>query len=324
MTSRTFSVKLIVMKIEINEIELRKLDLNLLLVFSALMREGGVTKAANRLYLGPSAVSMALSRLREEVGDPLFVKTNKGMEPTSRAHQLWEDVAPSLAAIEAAVRAPAAFDPLTSDTVIRFAAPDDLEFVLVPRLLERMAKEAPNMRLVVRPSDFRTLLWRLDENDADLALSATPTSGIEKRHRVQVLHQETFLVLFDKKQLGSKTKMDLDTFVETPHLLLTITGDLHGLTDEALAELGKSRQVLAGITHFPTAPFILKRRPSIICVPATAARHFAQTYDLDIAPMPIPPPTFDVSLLWHGRTDNDPAQAWFRELVEEEVGQISQ
>lgn len=318
-----FSVKLIVVKIEINEIELRKLDLNLLLVFSALMREGGVTRAANRLYLGPSAVSMALRRLREEVGDPLFVKTNKGMEPTSRAHQLWDAIAPSLAAIEAAVRAPAAFDPLTSDTIIRFAAPDDLEFVLVPRLLERMAEEAPNMRLVVRPSDFRTLLGRLDENDADLALSATPTSGIEKRHRVKVLHQETFLVLFDREQLGRTTKMNLDTFVDTPHLLLTITGDLHGLTDEALTELGRSRQVLAGITHFPTAPFILKRRPSLICVPATAAKHFARTYNLEIAPMPISSPTFDVSLIWHVRVDKDPAQSWFRELVEDEVAEMS-
>ncbi len=322
MTSQVLSVKLTNMNLEFNEIELRKLDLNLLLVFSALMREGGVTKAAHRLYLGPSAVSMALGRLREEIGDPLFVKTNKGMEPTSRAYQLWRDIAPSLAAIEAAVKGQPTFDPLTSDKVIRFAAPDDLEFVLIPRLLERMAKEAPHMKLIVRPSDFRTLLGRLDDNDADLALSATPTSGVEKRHRVNVLHEESFLVLFDRKQLGSKTKMDLDTFVETPHLLLTITGDLHGLTDEALAKLGKSRQVLAGITHFPTAPFILKRRRCLICMPATAARHFAKTYRLEIAEMPIPSPTFDVSVIWHVRTDKDPAQVWFRALVEGEVSRL--
>jgi len=98
-----------------NEIELRRFDLNLLLVFSALMRERSVSRAANRLYLGPSAVSMALGRLRDVTGDPLFVRAGAGMEPTPRALQLWAELAPALGSVAQAVRGRPAFDPAKAD-----------------------------------------------------------------------------------------------------------------------------------------------------------------------------------------------------------------
>lgn len=224
---------------DFSEIELRRIDLNLLLVFSALIRERSVTRAAARLFLGPSAVSMALGRLREEIGDALFVRTAAGMEPTPRAHALWAEISPALGAIELAVRGARRFDPLSAELTIRLAAPDDLEFVLVPRLLERLEREAPLVRLVVRPSDFRTLLGRLDGGDADLALSATPTSGIERRHRIRPLHRDGFAVLYDAGQLGRTGALDLDAYLDVPHLLLSITGDLHGLIDERLTEMGR-------------------------------------------------------------------------------------
>ncbi len=190
-----FSDKLIFMKHEFNEAELRKIDLNLLLVFSALMRERSVSRAAGRLFLGPSAVSMALTRLRQIVGDSLFVRAGAGMDPTPRALALWSELEPALGAIELAVRGHRVFDPARAESTIRFAAPDDLEFALVPRLLERLETEAPGIRLVVRPSDFHTLLGRLDAGDADVGLSATPMSGIERRHRIRPLYRDGFSVV---------------------------------------------------------------------------------------------------------------------------------
>lgn len=315
MTLNRFSYKLIFMKHEFSEIELRKLDLNLLLVFSALMRERSVSRASGRLYVGPSAVSMALTRLRETLGDALFVRAGAGMEPTPRALALWAELQPALSAIELAVRGQRAFDPATATTTIRFAAPDDLEFVLIPRLLERLEIEAPGVRLVVRPSDFRTLLGRLDDGDAELALSATPTSGIERRHRTRSLHREDFSVLYDAQQLERTGTLDLDTYLDVPHLLLSITGDLHGLMDERLADMGRSRRVVAAISHFPTMPFILKRRRALVNMPSVAARYYALTYGLEISAPPLPSPDFEVSLVWHARTDADPAHIWFRDLV---------
>ncbi|WP_297776326.1 LysR family transcriptional regulator [uncultured Roseovarius sp.] len=322
MTSEITSFKLIVMKDDFNEIELRKLDLNLLLVFSALMRERSVSEAANRLYLGPSAVSMALRRLRDAIGDPLFVRTNKGMEPTRRADEIWRLIAPALGAIDGAVRPSEAFDPSTAKLDIRVALPDDLEFVLLPRLLKRLAAEAPGIRLIVRPSDFRTLLDRLDDGDADLALSATPTSGIEQRHHIKPLHRESFSVLYDAKMTEVSSNLDLDTWLAHPHVLLTIRGDLHSTLDERLADSGRSRNILVGISHFPTAPFVLRSMPSFLSMPSLAASHFASTYDLEIAKPPLDVGEFEVSLAWHARTHADVAHSWFRKTVDLVVSKI--
>ena len=307
---------------EFNEIELRKLDLNLLLVFSALVRERSVRNAATRLYLGPSAVSMSLTRLRDQMGDRLFVKTRAGMEPTPRAQALWAQLEPALGSIEAAIRGVKGFDPATAERIIRFATPDDLEFVLVPRLMERLDREAPGIRLVLRPSDFRTLLARIDEGDADLALSATPTRGIERRHRVRALHRDRFVVLFDQAQVGLAAPLDLDTYLSVPHLLLSIAGDLHGPMDERLEAIGRRRTVAAAFSHFPTMPFVLKTRRCLMNMPSVAAHYFAAHYGLAVCETPIPSPQFEVSLIWHARTDTDAALVWFRHLVEKVLAEI--
>ena len=305
-----------------SEIELRKLDLNLLLVFSAVMRERTVSRAASRLYLGASAVSMALNRLREALADPLFVRAGSVMEPTPRAVALWADIQPALSSIESAVRGMRSFDPATAGMVIRFAAPDDLEFVLVPRLIARLAAVAPAVRLAVRPSDFRTLLDRLDVGDADLALSATPTSGLERRHHVRTLYRESFATLYDRRHVKTDGKLDIESFTTLPHVLVSIAGDLHGPIDELLAEHGRSRRAMAAVAHFPTIPFILRQMPCLANVPATAARHFARTYDLELSTLPFPSPEFNVALIWHARTASDPAQSWFRDFVAETVASL--
>lgn len=305
-----------------NEIELRKLDLNLLLVFAALMRERSVSRAASRLYLGPSAVSMALGRLRETLGDDLFVRSLGVMEPTARALALWSKLNPALTSINQAMRDFRDFDPATAETVIRFAAPDDLEFVLIPELLARLAEEAPRMRLVVRPSDFRTLLGRLDSGDADLGLSANPVTGVERRHHTRPLYTERFAALFDPRLVKAKKQIDLKTYVATPHILLSIAGDLHGSIDDTLSEMGYSRTVLAAVSHFPTIPFILKRRRALANVPAVAAHYYGRAYELRVCPTPFRSPEFEVSLLWHSRTHGDPAQIWFRDLVADAVRKL--
>lgn len=319
MTPGPASFKLILMTDSFSEVELRRLDLNLLLVFSAVWRERSVARAAGRLYLGPSAVSMALARLREAVGDPLFVRTPAGMEPTPRAEALWVAIEPALAAIEAAVR-PAGFDPAVAELTIRFGAPDDLEFALVPRLLERLAEEAPGVRLSVRPSDFRALADRLDRGDAELMLSALPERGLEARHRTRILHDETFAVLHHAKRLGRTGPLDLAVYLATPHAMVSIDGVPRSGLDDQLAALGHARRVAVTVAHFPTLPHILRRRALLANVPATAARLMAAEHGLEVHPPPFDPGTFSLGLAWHARTDADPAQAWFRALVEEEVG----
>jgi LysR family transcriptional regulator, mexEF-oprN operon transcriptional activator len=299
---------------EFSEIELRKLDLNLLLVFSAIMRERSVGKAADRLFLGPSAASMALSRLRAAIGDQLFVKTADGMEPTSRALALWDGLAPALSSIEASIRSVRAFDPATARRSVRFAAPDDLDVVLLPRLIHELAEQAPGVRMIVRPADYRNLTDRLDEGDADLAFSATP-NALDKRHRHLFLYKEPFVALYCPKQLGISGDLDLATFVETPHLFRSLSGDFHGQVDDALAAIGKSRQVSMALANFSASPFLLKSKPCLINMPAVAAHYFAEAFDLRTSALPVAIDSFAVSIIWHARSDQDPFHAWFRGLV---------
>ena len=303
------------MNYTLNEIDLRKLDLNLLLAFSALWKDRSVSKAASRLYLGPSAMSMALGRLRKNLNDDLFVRTPNGMEPTPVAERFWEQVGPALQEIEAALRSTRAFDPATEGRVFRFAAPDDLSLSLVPKLIKVLGAASPGSVLVVRPSDFRTLLGRLDSGDADVALSARPVYGIEKRHYIQPVAREGFLTLYDAAQLGTTGPLSMAHWLETPQLLLTIDGELEGQIDEQLRRLGKARRIVAGLTQFPVAPHILKSQACLINMPAMAARQYAGMFDLEACEPPIPFPDFEVMLAWHSRTDRDPAQTWFRNLV---------
>ncbi|MEM9013424.1 MAG: LysR family transcriptional regulator [Pseudomonadota bacterium] len=314
------SCQLIVMEESFSEIELRRLDLNLLLVFSAMMREGSVNRAAGKLYLGPSAVSMALSRLREALNDPLFVREANRMVPTPRAEAFWARVEPALDAIAAAARADR-FDPATAEMTIRFAAPDDLEGALLPALLARLDAAAPGIRLTARPADHLGLPGRLDAGDADLGLSALPPR-LEARHRARILRRETFSVLYDAAQMGVTGPLDIDTYLDAPHLLRSVSGNATGPIDEVLRSLGRSRRVLAALSQFSTMPHVLKARRSVANVPALVAGWFARRFELECAPLPFPSPSFDLALVWSARLDADPAHIWFRDLVAEMVAEL--
>lgn len=314
-------IKLNRMNKHFNVNEFRGWDLNVLLTFVALMRERSVTKAAATLFLGPPAVSMALRRLRDLFGDPLFVRTRSGMEPTPRALDLYPRIEASLGEMHAALFAQPAFDARTLERTFRLAAPDDLELALVPALLECLRDHAPQVRLVVRPSDFRSVLSTLDTGDAELALTAMP-DRVESWHRYRVLHQESFLCLYDSAQLQRKGKLTLKQYVATPHLLLSPRGETYGPIDAELEKHGLKREVLVAVAHFPLMPFLLRKTPSLVNMPATAARFYAKEFGLEVCELPIPSLLFQVALLWHAKNDADPGLTWFMEAVAREVDRI--
>ncbi|TQV74357.1 LysR family transcriptional regulator [Denitrobaculum tricleocarpae] len=297
------------------EIELKKYDLNALLVFTALMHERSVTKAAKRLLVGPPAVSMTLARLRELFDDPLFVRAGKAMEPTSRAERLFARIGPALGEISDVIRSHSGFDPATSSRTIRFASPDDLEVVLVPAILEAMADCAPGVKLVVRSADFRNVPDLLDDGEVDVALTATPPQ-LEKRHRYRVIYEDTFTALYDPAQTAITSPVTLEQYIEVPQILLSTRGDWRGPIDDALATFGRTRQVLASVPRFSTIPFILKSRSSLVNMPSKSASHYAKLYGLATSALPFSSPRFSVSILWHLRAEQDPAVIWFRNLTE--------
>lgn len=305
---------------EINDVDLRRIDLNLLVVFATLMRTRHVKQAARRLSLTPSAVSMALARLRDMLSDPLFVRGNGNMEPTARAMVLAQRLAPALHALHGAVFDSPSFDPARADLTIRFASPEELDTSVLPRLMARLRVCAPRVTLVVRPSNFRIVPSMLDTGDAAVALTATP-SRVDRRHRRDVLYNESFMALYDPQQLGSR-RLTLTRYLAVPHLIASASGKLRGPIDDRLSELGRSRRLEAAVAQFSTLPFLLRSAPVLANVPAVAARQYAKEFRLTAHPLPFKSPRFEVSLLWHARHDADPAMRWFRDCVRDVVAEV--
>ncbi len=299
-----------------SEIELKQLDLNALLTFTALMRERSVTRASHRLMVGPPAVSMTLARLRETFDDPLFVRAGRDMVPTVRAEALFARIEPALSVLGDTLRNPGSFNPATATRTLRFASPDDLEITLVPALLKELSQRAPGIQLIIRAADFRNVPSLLDKDEVDVALTATPPF-LEKRHRFEEIYEEDFSAVFSPRQTKLSEPLTLDDYLATPQVLLSTRGDIRGPIDTYLATINRTRNILASVPRFSTVPFILKSRRSLVNMPTVAARHYAKQFKLRAVPLPFASPTFRVSLLWQLRAEHDPAVAWFRELVRE-------
>ena len=298
----------------INEAHFRRVDLNTLIVFMAVMRERSVTRAAERLLLGQPAVSHALNRLRDLFGDPLFVRSRDGMVPTPRAIAAFERLSGALTDVHDTVFDPPPFNPATVDATVRLGLPDDLDAVLLPRLMGRLARAAPGVRLVVRPADFRSIPDQLDREDIDLAVSAKP---LDQRgwHRCTVLRREGFKCLFDPARFAASGRISMKAYLTAPHIIVSQSGDLHGAIDAQLAQLGHNRRVVMAAARFSVLPQLLKQGAFIANMPATCAAVFARDFGLCVSTLPFPTPRFDLALVTHRRLDADPLHVWVQGLL---------
>ncbi|WP_133717872.1 LysR family transcriptional regulator [Methylocaldum gracile] len=297
----------------INEIDFRKADLNLLPVFSALLKERSVTRAAGRLYLGQPAVSAALMRLREMFKDELFLRTANGMEPTARALELAEQLGPALEIIHREMYGTPRFDPATAERSFRLGMPDSIEVALSPSLIERIQREAPGVRVAIRLAGHERGAKLLDNQEIDLGVSRF--TDVASWHRQENLYREGYVCLFDGARLGIPSPIGLEDYLALPHLLMSFSGGFEGVVDEALARRNLRRRVLLSTTRFSALPFILKEADAIATLPASMARRCAEAFKLTLSPAPLEIETFTVSMLWHARHDRDPGHIWLREAV---------
>lgn len=299
--------------IDINESDFRRLDLNLLLVFTALLRERSVTKAAQRLHVGQPALSASLARLREFFGDELFVRGATGMEPTARAEQLGQALKPLLEGLGPALLEPPAFVPAESERSFTLGMTDILELALAPGLLALLAKEAPGVRLSLRAADQYDAPARLDAGELDLAIGNIEAAAT--RQRLLKLYDEQFLCLYDPRHVRASRPITLDEFVAVPHLLTSFRGSFTGFVDTALAAVGSERRVVFVTSRFGTVPWVLGALGAIATLPATVAHLLAEQLGLAVSPPPLELPEPPIAMLWHARLQDDPGHAWMRERV---------
>ncbi len=212
-----------------NRNDLRRVDLNLLIVFETLMHERSVTRAAEKLFLGQPAISAALSRLRTLFDDPLFVRTGRSMEPTARAQEIFAHLSPALDSISTAMSRASEFDPATSTAVFRIGLSDDVEFGLLPPLLRRLRAEAPGIVLVVRRANYLLMPNLLASGEISVGVSYTdelPANAKRKtvrRSKPKILRADS-----------APGQLTLDDYCARPHALVSFAGDLSGFVDEEL------------------------------------------------------------------------------------------
>jgi DNA-binding transcriptional LysR family regulator len=293
--------------------DLQRIDLNLLVAFEALMAERSVSAAAARIGISQPAMSGALARLRDLFNDTLFVRSGRSMLPTVRAAHLDSQIAQALAQIRAALKPPSTFDPLTSRRIFNVSGGDYATGVILPVLAAHLATAAPSVDLRFRFVEKDATVDLLDSDALDLALGVYPTAP--KRLYLQPLFEERFVCLARKGHPGLRGGMTLDAFVALPHLLVTERGDAYGAVDEALAKLGLARHVRLTVPHVLVVPTVLPRSDLIASVGARAAQLFARTASVDIYELPLPIPSWRLSMLWSRQKAGDLGLAWLRDVL---------
>jgi DNA-binding transcriptional LysR family regulator len=305
----------------INVIDLRDIDLNLLVSLDALLAESNVTRAAERLHLTQPAVSTQLARLRQIFGDPLLLpaETGRGMTRTARALELMAPLHAALKNLEAVVRHQPAFDPLSDTRRFVIAAHDNATVVLGMRLMERLPTSAgPGVRVAFVIGDQPTAASRLESGEIDLLLGSDRM--IPPSMKARKLYDEHFVFVQRKGHPRGTAPLDLAAYCALDHVLVSTSGgSFHGFMDEHLDELGRERRVALSVQHFTLVPELLSKTDYVSTLPSRfAARYLDQ---LDIFALPFDARGFTLYAAWHPRNQADPALVWLRETLAELAAQ---
>lgn len=299
---------------DIDYLAFRRLDLNLLVAFDALLSEGGVSRAAARLCIGQPAMSHALSRLRELFKDDILYREGGAMQPTARALALAPRIRQLLGEVQAVALADAEFDPATVQGNFRLALNDPLEALLLPGLVARLRAKAPGLSLSVRPIPASRQLEHLDQGNIRLAVGHFPS--VRDVHEAQLLYRSGFCCVYNPALLAMPSPIRLADLMRHPHIHTSYTGDEPGLIDQVLQKAGLKRHVVAQAASPLAIPFVVKQSPLLAVVPDLVARLFAAHADLTIETLAVDGLDLPISRVMHRRDRSDPLTRFVAEQVE--------
>jgi LysR family transcriptional activator of mexEF-oprN operon len=277
----------------------RDLDLNLLRVFAVVAETGSVTEAAKCLYLTQPAVSAALRRLTTTVGAPLFVRSGRGVVLTSRGEIVRAGLLPHLQAVVDAALAPPTFDPATSDRTLRLGLSDSSEVWLLPPLLRVLEREAPHMRVVATPVQFRNVAAALADG---LDAAITVADDLPATIRREPLLGTGFTCLYDPRHAKLRSLTEAEYFARD-HIIVSYNGDLRGIVEDLL---GKTRKVRCSISSFANLGALIDGTAMLATIPEMVATHIRATRPhLKTKELPFTIEGSFSELLWPIATDDD-------------------
>jgi DNA-binding transcriptional LysR family regulator len=300
---------------------LRQLDLNLLVVFDAVMQERSVTRAAHRVFLTQSAVSSALSRLRVQLKDELFLRGSGKLRPTPRALELELPVRAVLTDIERVLQ-PEVFNPQKHARTFTIATNDYFTAVVAPTLARLLAREAQAVDIRIMPTGGRAYEL-LDSGEADVV--CTSASTVPERMRAQLLIEDDYVCLVRKDHAFAQKAPTLAQYAKARHVLVSPRGDAHGFVDEQLAQRGLTRRVAMTVNHFAAAPQIVAESDMVLTVMRRIAQRFAPAKQTAIFNFPLQAPRAlrEMSMIWHARLGEHPAQQWLRQALQKCAGGLT-
>ena len=293
--------------------ELKDIDLNLLVIFNQLLIERNVSKVAENLGLGQPAVSNALARLRKLFGDELFLRTSSGMQPTPFADQLAESIGYALGMIHGAINVKNSFDPATSKRRFSIGMTDIGEVHILPGLMKKIPELAPSVSINTVRNTAINLKDAMEAGHIDLAIGLLPQ--LKAGFFQQRLFTQHYVCMFRDGHPLDKKKVLASDFYEADHVAIVSTGTGHGMVDEILDKNLAQRKVKLTVPHFVAVSRILQSTNLIATVPERLAEHMAKPFGLKYSPHPVNLPQIAINLFWHAKYHKDPANQWLRGLL---------
>ena len=307
----------------------RTLDLNLLRVFDIVMTERNLTRAAERLSISQPAVSNALKRLKESVGEDLLTRTPSGVKPTPRAEALWPEVRRALGHLRA-VFAPGEFNPQADPTSFRIAMADATAALFMPPLVSQIEASRALASLRVLPLTTRDPSALLERGDADLAIGYFPetvaaltSQGADSPLRHAHLHDSEYVCVMREGHPLAAGELTLDAYCAADHLLVNFAGRPYGLADQALAALNRRRRVVLTVNQYFTAGRVVASSNLLTVLPAYFVGATGCREQVVTRPLPFRLDGLHVAMLWHQRNDASSSHRWLRARLLEAAAQSS-
>jgi DNA-binding transcriptional LysR family regulator len=295
--------------------DIRSVDLNLLVVFDAMLQHRNVTRAGEALGLSQPAMSAAVARLRVLFDDPLFVRAGTLMNPTPRAESLGAVIQPIVLTIRSEILQPSVFDPATSQRDYTLLTPDIAEMNFLPRLLAHLAEHAPQVNLKTLAMPRHAAASALESGAAELAIGYFPDLHKAGFYQQRLIRSSHVCLLRQGHPLG-RGKLTLAQFLKASHAVVKPDGREH-VIEQFLQAKGIQRRVVVELSHFMSLLPIVETSDLIATVPRDLAEFFVQHGEVRYVDTPMKSPVIDVHLFWHQRFQKDSAHVWLRKQIHE-------
>lgn len=309
---------------------INKIDLNLLVYLDVLLREKNVTRAANQLNITQPAMSNGLKRLRDLLNDPVLVRTSDGMVPTERARELAPVVRGILLTLEETLQPNKDFEPQSSPRVFRIMASDYAASTLIPVLLKKLQEQAPQASLdIMTPSDVT--FHDVENGKVDMAINRF--DQLPQSFHQKTIWRDSFACLINARNPVLQ-QFNLDSYLKSQHIWVSKTGfgvgvgmdpkDVQklGWVDEALAKLGKQRNIAVFTRNYHVAMHLAVEMNLIATLPLRAARLYERDNNMVIMDPPFPIPSIELKMIWSPLLHQDASHIWLRRLIAETAEEL--